>query len=459
MNTLESPPASTIAGFLWPAQPGPAGQAMLATMFQLDLSQWWAPAALVERQFQQIRQLVAYATAHCPHYANHLVQCGVANPAQITPTTFLRWPLLEKRDIQALGGDFLARHIPVEHGGLHWVTTSGSTGTPLRTATTDVGLYFQHAMVMRSYLWYGLDFSAKFAAIRIAEGAAFRQWGVPASAVFRTGPLHTVSALVDHGKQLEWLCNESPGYLLTLNTNLRALLDHSRRSGRAPAGLRAVLGFADMAAPEIPASVRELWNAVFFDTYSCSEIGTLALQCPQQQQLHVQSERVYLEVLRADGTACEPGEIGRVVVTDLHNFAMPLIRYELHDHALLGPPCPCGRGLPVLSQLAGRTSDLAVDPTGRSYFAHMNKGFWVSAAPIRQRQIVQHTPAELEVRYVAERELGDGERAVLTQELRTAMRYDYEIRFTRVAEIALGPGGKFEDFKSLLAIDDRFQKT
>ena len=151
-----------------------------------------------------------------------------------------------------------------------------------------------------------------------------------------------------------------------------------------------------------------------------------------------------------DGSPCAPGEIGRVIVTDLHNFAMPLIRYELGDQAALGPPCACGRGLPVLKMVAGRTHDLAVDPTGRSFFVHLGAGFWTAIAPITQRQIVQLAPDRLEIRYVAERDLTADEIAGLVREIRAAMRYDYAITCTRVPSIALGPSGKFADFVSMI---------
>ena len=205
-----------------------------------------------------------------------------------------------------------------------------------------------------------------------------------------------------------------------------------------------------MAAPHLRATLRSHWNARYFDTYGCNEIGTLALQCPFHEQMHVQSEHVLLEILRTDGSPCVSGEVGRVVVTDLHNFAMPLIRYEIGDQAAFGPPCPCGRGLPTLQMVAGRTHDLAVDPTGRRFFVHGAQGFWVSAAPILQRQVVQRAAHLLEVRFVAERDLTPDETARISTELRTAMRFDYDISFTRVPEIKVGPGGKFVDFVSLM---------
>jgi phenylacetate-CoA ligase len=88
--------------------------------------------------------------------------------------------------------------------------------------------------------------------------------------------------------------------------------------------------------------------------YSSDEAGYIALQCPEGEHYHVQSESLLLEVLDAAGSACMPGQVGRVIVTTLNNFAMPLVRYDTGGDAEVGPPCACGRGLPVLRSLVER---------------------------------------------------------------------------------------------------------
>ena len=71
-----------------------------------------------------------------------------------------------------------------------------------------------------------------------------------------------------------------------------------------------------------------------------------------------------MEVLDNHGRPCKEGETGRVVLTDLHNFTMPLIRYEIGDYAEVGPPCACGRGLPVLARILGRSRNMLTLPAG-----------------------------------------------------------------------------------------------
>jgi len=92
--------------------------------------------------------------------------------------------------------------------------------------------------------------------------------------------------------------------------------------------------------------------------YGCEEVSLIACECEQHSGLHINSDHIVAEFLREDGTPCSPGENGRIVVTELINFGMPLIRYEVGDWGVPSDRlCPCGRGLPMMESLAGRTAD------------------------------------------------------------------------------------------------------
>lgn len=444
-------PYSDVPGLAWPAVPPPRGRTVLNTQFQLDHSQWLAPEALLDRQHRQLRRLLRFAVDRSAYFRHHPARAGIADLDALTFEDFLRWPVLTKSDIQRHADELLVPDHPERLGEIHLAKTSGSTGHPLRAAVSGTSAFFNRALQLRGHLWYGLDLSAKLAVIRsFIPDATNPDWQPPFSLAFRTGPLVTLSSLEDFRIQLKWLRDHAPRYLITNNGNLRALIEAGLRHDLAPTSIRIVIGFADLAVPDLSALTAKHWNARYLDVYSCNEIGVIALQCPSDRHFHVQSEHVHLEILRSDGTPCAPGEVGRVVVTDLHNFAMPLIRYELGDQAAFGPPCACGRGLPTLQTLAGRTRDLAIDPTGRRFSVHLNSGIWTDIAPIIQRQIVQTGPGTLEIRYVADRELSDAETGQLRAEIRLALRFDYAVHFVRMTSIPLGPGGKFNEFVSAI---------
>jgi phenylacetate-CoA ligase len=444
-------PFSVAPGLAWPALPPPAGQVLLGVLAQLDRSQWLPPDALRNAQFRQLRRLVEFAAREVPFYAGHLAAADLDDPAHIDPQSFLRWPLLAKADVQRHPDLLAARDHPARLGGPHPAITSGSTGHPLRVSVSGASLLVNHALQLRSHFWYGLDPSLTFANVRSAISTSDHSgWQAPTSLAFQSGLLVTLSSLEDLRAQLDWLSEKRPAYLLSNSSNLRALIETSLRTGHKPDFLKLLMGFGDLPSPDLGDLARRHWNVGVVDIYSCNEMGVIALQCPVNPMHHVQSEHVLLEILRPDGTPCEPGETGRVVVTDLQNFAMPLIRYELGDLAAPGHTCTCGRGLPTLQMIAGRTRDVAVDPTGRRFTVHMNSSAWTDVAPILQRQIAQTAADRLEIRYVAERPLTPAETSELRAEVLAVFRYDYHVDFVRLDSIPPGPGGKFSDFVSEL---------
>ena len=113
-------------------------------------------------------------------------------------------------------------------------------------------------------------------------------------------------------------------------------------------------------------TIEEVFQCPVTNRYGCEEVSLIACECQRHDGLHVNADGIYLEVLRPDGTPCPPGEPGMIVVTDLVNRAMPIIRYQVGDMGVLSDrQCPCGRGLPLLEKIEGRMADYVVTPARR----------------------------------------------------------------------------------------------
>lgn len=434
-------------GIAWPGLQAPLGRTLLALQFQLERTQWWPRDRLLEMQFRQVRALAQHAVATTPFYAGHLARAGIRSIAELDPLTWRRWPILSTRDVQARQADLLAQRVPAEHGPAAEKFTSGSTGMPKRIVASEAARLINQALVMRDHLWHRRDLSAKLCAIRfLVSPAEQRGWSPATDAAFVTGPAAAFNVAIDVDQQLEWLRWEKPAYLLTSPSNLAALIARSRETGRAPRELRQVMTIAEA----VPAGLREAalaaWHVPLTDLYSCTEAGTLALQCPQAAHYHVQSEAAFVEVLREDGEPCEPGETGRVVATPLHNFAMPLLRYDIGDLAVAGERCACGRGLPVLQAIAGRVRNMARDRAGRLFQPGFDQSLEETALPVRQAQFIQRAVDAIEMDYVLDRDLTADERARFQAVVARRLPYGFRIKFRRVAEIARSPGGKYESF-------------
>jgi phenylacetate-CoA ligase len=172
------------------------------------------------------------------------------------------------------------------------------------------------------------------------------------------------------------------------------------------------------------------------------------VQCPDTELLHIQSETMMVEILDEIGAPTPPGEVGRVVVTNLHNFAMPLIRYEIRDFAEPGGPCPCGRGLPTIRRVVGRLRNMLVLPSGEKRWPLTGFHDFRDIAPIRRYQIVQKSVEQLEVRFVVDRPLVVAEEDKLRATIQNAIGHPFDIYFVYVDDMPNTPGGKFEEFIS-----------
>lgn len=180
-----------------------------------------------------------------------------------------------------------------------------------------------------------------------AKGAREKDWGAATSSVYPTGASAAFDAGRPAAEQAAWLAREKPDYLSAAPETLLALARFLHDRNQKPPRLRALR--CDGVAPDgLVTLCREIFGLGPIVAAIVPEFGGLALQCPEYGNLHGMAEEALLEVLGASDAPCQPGEAGRLVATALHNFAMPLLRYDTGLRAEPGPPCGCGRSLPVL---------------------------------------------------------------------------------------------------------------
>ena len=440
---------TAVPGIAWPAIPSSAASAMLAMQFQLSQSQWLKPDDLRRNQLRQLHALLTHAQATVPFYQGRLEAAGFDAKRELTPQLFQNLPLLSRREVQDKGPDLYSRSVPPTHGRTTEGTTSGSVGNPLRFKSTDLAYFFWHAFNLRDHLWHDNDFARKMVAIRVGESMNLPNWFHGIEPVpFSTGPLVVVSSSAGTEEQIGRILEHEPAYLLGHATQVTLIAAEClRRNIRFP-WLREARVFAEMLTPDARALIKRAWGSRVVDIYSTRECGYLAVQCPLHEHFHVQ-EGAILEVLDAEGIACKPGEVGRVVVTPLHNFAMPFIRYDLGDFAEVGEPCDCGRGLPVLKAIAGRVRNMLVLPSGRKIWPFL--GFYRDTLPVRQRQVVQHSVEHVELKLVVDRRLTPAEEDEARSHFCETVGHPFRVTVSYLDQIPRSAGGTFEEFISLVS--------
>lgn len=449
-------PRSSVFGVTWPGLPGRAGIAMLALQYQLQQSQWWPPDVLREHQFRQLQVLLSHACETVPFYRDRLGEAGFAPDRRLTADTWARIPLLGRAEIQEAETALLSTRLPSAHGKTYALSTSGSTGRPVTVTGTAVVQLFWYAFTLRDHLWHRRDMTKKLAVIRALsegkatypKGARGRSWGPATASAFASGPSAVLSITTTVANQALWLERESPEYLMTYPSNLLHLARHYRERGMTLPNLRGIETFAEVLQPEVREACREAWGIPVVDMYSAQEVGYMAFQCPDHEHYHVQAESALVEVLNDQGNPCRPGELGRVVVTPLHNFATPLIRYEIGDFAEVGEACSCGRGLPVLRQIVGRVRNMLTLPSGDKLWPSFGTRTFPDIAPIAQHQFVQKSLETIEAKLVTKRSLTAEEEEKLRAHILSRLPFPFKLIFTYHDEIPRSAGGKYEDFLS-----------
>jgi len=217
----------------------------------------------------------------------------------------------------------------------------------------------------------------------------------------------------------------------------------------------AIISTAEILTEETRELAQCMFGCQVYNRYASGEFGLIASEC-SMASMHIHSERVLVEVLK-NGMPAAPGTEGEIVITDLDNYAFPLIRYTTGDVGVLAEsPCSCGRGLPVLKRLIGRTTDYIQTPMGVSVLASETfTAFRVvcTKQEIRQVQIVQPSLDTIIARVV----LGDGYTKGLEEEIRkllfelcfrhTGIRH---IEFEYINELEITASGKTPYYISLL---------
>ena len=447
----------------WPVLPSPVGAKTLSVLYQLEESQWWDPETLSRHQLRQLAPVVAHARETVPVYRDRLPPLGEDGPEGLSPASWASVPVLTRAQAQEAGDRLRSTAVPADQGNTFPLMTSGSTGRPLLTVGTAVTRVFWNCLTLRDHLWHRRDFAQKLGVIRQGRqgwaadrsGQRTSNWGPATGGLVRTGPAALLSITHLVREQAEWLRSERPGYLLTYPSNAMALARHFSQRGERLPGLLEVRTFGEVLDPALRSACRQALGVPVVDMYSSQEVGYIALQCPELDHYHVQSENLLVEVLDGQGAPCGPGQIGQVVVTTLHNLATPLLRYALGDFAQVGEPCPCGRGLPVLTRILGRQRNMLTLPSGDQRWPTFGEPSQMGEATrlfarVRQFQVIQSSLQTLEVRLVVSEVLSPDEEEVVRDYVESTLGHRFELVFTYLDEIPRSKGGKFEDFRSEL---------
>ena len=331
---------------------------------RLEESQWWDAETLDAFRLERVRALLEHAERTVPAQAARFAVAGF-RPADLSSLTDLAsLPTMTKDDLRGDWEAFLSSD-PGE--GLTRDHTSGSTGHPLNYVKNRDSLAAFRAAQLRGFRWFGVnqgDRQIRLMGTAVASGDRVREvikdriqnrmrmWA------YDLTPERLADAVRSFDRFRPELLYGYPSLLYPVARYLRDHRDHS-----FPTRLKAVVSTSESLYPHRRKVMEEFYRCPVVNEYGAKELGILAFECPRGG-LHITAEHFIIEVLRGDEPA-PPGEVGELVVTDLTNRAMPMIRYRLGDLGRVSDAsCPCGRALPLIEDLEGAVFGILRTPDG-----------------------------------------------------------------------------------------------
>jgi len=437
----------TAAARRWMVEPALSivtGRTMLAEWKVLEKTQHLPIAALRGRQEESLRRLVASVYDISPFYRRRFDDAGVKPRDLLSVDDLARLPVLTKGDVRRAGRALVSAS--VGPGRLMESRTGGSTGVPLVLHFTEMVSERRNAAARRSNRWTGWEVGEPIAAV----------WGnphLPSSARQRLrhhllNPVIYLDTMQLRAETIRRFAREwrrtRPTLLFGHAHSIYALACEVRAQGIDDIRPKGVLATSMMLLAPERTVIEEVFGIPVFDRYGCEEVGLIGAECERHDGMHVNVDHVVVEFLRDDGSRAEPGELGRVVVTDLLNEAMPLIRYDVGDMAAERPgACACGRGLPLMERVAGRTADFLKRSDGtRVAGVSLIENSLTKFPGIAQLQIVQDDLDLIRLRVVPDERFDEEARGLLVGYFRETFP-GAAVRIELAAEIQREPNGKF----------------
>jgi phenylacetate-CoA ligase len=410
-------------------------------------SQWWNAQRLRRYQLERMRSLVRHAFDTCPYYRQAYSRAGAAPDDIRTFEDVARLPIVTKSDLQTHREEMVSELYPRERLVRNY--SGGSTGAPTLLYQDRRRARLRCADVYRHDAWTGW---------RIGEHV-FRVWGASrdihapsrsaARRQFMIGANRVLNAFdMDDAAAEQFLLalRRAPGALLVgYVSGLKHLADMIEADDALACRPGAIISSAESLTPELRRRIQAAFGCEVFDRYGSRETGLMASEC-ERHNMHVNAESVLVEVV--DAGQFGPGA-GRLIVTDLENYGMPLVRYEIGDvGAWSHRPCPCGRGLDVLSGVQGRVSDFIIASDGRRIYGEFFSQALCFVNGLRSFCLVQQPDRSVEIDIVGSGQELEAHLSPALEKIRSALG-GVSVSYRIVPRIAKPPSGKFRSTISL----------
>ncbi|WP_323750780.1 hypothetical protein [Marinobacter sp.] len=421
------------------------GSERLVKWRQLEKQQWWSQDDLRRLQLNRMKTLLSYAEEHSPYYREIFKQHGLKASGIRALTDIERIPVTTKQDIRNGGDQFISDQF--EKQALVSAKTGGSTGVSLNLYFDGTCQEKRNAAQLMADRWSGWDLGMKRASV----------WGnppVPESVkqklrhnlLDRTIYLDTMD--LNNQSMSSFVARwrkEKPGAVFGHAHSIYIFAKYLLQESITDLRPQGIVATSMMLLDHERATIEKAFDCHVTNRYGCEEVGLIACECEQHRGMHINVPHVYLEFLDANDNPVAPGDPGKIVVTDLNNFAMPLIRYRVEDVGVYSDRvCECGRGFPLLEKLEGRVADFLRLPGGGQVAGISLVERTLTKVPgIEQMQLIQEQLDEVTINRVKDSDYTEETDIDLVEAMREVFGESVDLSINDVKDIPQEASGKY----------------
>jgi phenylacetate-CoA ligase len=420
---------------------------------EYNLQQYWSHEKISELQFRKLKALINFSYIEVDYY-NKLWKEIDFHPNDLKHVNDLcELPILTKTIIRENYEDLISH----PHKKTHIKkTTGGSTGVPLSLAYTQESYSRRNAVMWRGYSWANLPPGTKAVYLwgtNIDDTSTFSKIKDNLYNKFYNRYVFSCFGLNDSKMRefVELVNKIKPDVIVSYVNPIVHLSNWLLENDIKLFPPKSIITGAEPLYDFQRVQIEEAFSSTVYNTFGCREVMLIASECERKKGLHVNIDHLVVESLNKQGQQVH-NESGELVITDLHNYGMPFIRYKNEDLVILSDDlCECGRGLPLMKSVEGRILDCIRTPENKiipgELFPHYLKDF----PGIEKFQVIQEKLSSLIVKLKVNENINNNEIEKIRKSLHQVIGDGVEIDIQIVDEIPLTKSGKHRVTISLLS--------
>jgi len=419
-------------------------------LHQLRKNQWLKPSELQKLQRKKLRAIIKYAYFNIKFYNRRFKDVGVKPDDIKTVEDLTKIPVTSRSELRAgfRTGKVLRPNLDLSKCNLS--RTAGTSGNPFTIVYDEMAEDFQKAVAVRSFLESGGRFRDKWVIITIPYRMHLKkQWFQKFSFL---SPIY-LSVFDSVEKNISLLRKIQPDVIGAYPSYMQLLAKRIRENDVDDIHPRMVYTSAEVLSEEAREFINSAFNLELSDQFGCAEVGRSAWECQEHVGYHMDVDALVMEFVK-DNEPVSPGERGRLLYTCLFNYAMPLIRYDCGDICVpTDELCPCGRGLPLIKKIEGRSDDFVTATDGTVLSPTLLLIVMKEISGIAQYRIIQETRSHFKVMLVRDQDFTDRVLHQIESGIKEVVGNDALVEVQTVSEIPKDKAGKIRAIISKVKVD------